>query len=185
MAADAYRWALLSKAADAIRPADFAEYFELRRLLGSRRPADHREFQVRFARYYRLNNGGLTEAFKRRYFQLLFTSRPCGEEDPYTPLLLTLYRFPRRKGDHSLQASFVSKLVAIHDESRPLYDVHVRNFFGMAPPAVGSIEFRIAGFVENLRRIQEEYESWTVDPHLRACLKSDLQRTSKLTRELA
>src|SRR5579872_6017090 len=129
---------LLAKASRAIHPAQFDEYFELRRLLGTRTPTARREFQTRFTTYYRLNNAGLTERFKRQYFKHLFSFEPQGQEDPHSPILIALYKIPRRQGDHSLQASFVSKLVAIHDESWPLYDAHVSKFFGMSPPALGS-----------------------------------------------
>lgn len=157
-------WKLLSKAAATIRPTDFSEYFELKRLSQKTDPTSRRELQSRFANYYRLHIGGLTDAFKRRYLKLLLTCKPRGCRDPYTPLLKTLYRFPRRKGDRALQVSFVSKLVAFHDESRPLYDVHVKDFFGFSPPSVGPIDFRIAGFVANLQNIQTQYEAWSTNP---------------------
>jgi hypothetical protein len=70
--------------------------------------------------------------------------------------------------------------VAIHDESRPLFDVHVSKFFGVAPPAVGSLEFRIAGFVDNLLRVQEQYESWAADPHFIRIVKPLLRKHPKL-----
>jgi hypothetical protein len=74
----------------------------------------------------------------------------------------------------------VSKLVAIHDESRPLYDTYVSRFFGMAPPAVGSIEFRIAGFVENILRIQTEYESWATESHFIQIVEPLIRKCPKL-----
>lgn len=158
------QWKLLAKAAKKIKSRGFNEYFELKRLSQKTDPSSRRELQTRFANYYRLHIGGLTNAFKRRYLELLLTCKPRGKRDPYTSLLLELYRFPRRKGDRALQVSFVSKLVAFHDESRPLYDVHVKNFFGFSPPSVGPIEFRIAGFVANLQNIQSQYESWAANP---------------------
>jgi hypothetical protein len=59
--------------------------------------------------------------------------------------------------------SFVSKLIAIHDESRPIFDTHVSNFFGLFVPHVGKIEFRITRFIRHLNYIQGQYESWAVD----------------------
>ena len=130
MSAENIRWNLLKRAVATIRPTDFSEYFELKRLSQKSDPVSRQELQTRFANYYRLHIGGLTDAFKRRYLELLLTCKPRGKRDPYTPLLKELYEFPRRKGDRTLQVSFVSKLVAFNDESRPLYDVHVKNFFG-------------------------------------------------------
>jgi hypothetical protein len=156
-------WELLAKAAKQIKPTDFAEYFELKRLVRSRDPKIRKDFQRRFANYYRLHVGGLTAAFKRRYLTLLVGHKSRGKKDPYTPLLLELYRFRRRKGDRVIHASFVSKLVAMHDESRPLFDKFVSRFFGLTVPSVGSVEFRIAGFVSNLERIGDTYKSWAKD----------------------
>ena len=155
MAISSSHWDLLRQAVKRLQPTAFAKYFTLQSLLRSTRTSDRKEFQKQFTIHYRLNTGGLTEAFKERYFELLFSCKPCGQTDPYTSLLLELYRFPRRKGDLALQASFVSKLVAIHDESRPIFDIHVSNFFGMSVPKVGNVEFRIAGFVANLERISK------------------------------
>lgn len=163
MKADAETWALLTEAADLIEPCEFSEYFRLKGLLTNPTQKNRKAFRHGFTTYYRLNIGGLTDAFKKRYFDLLYACTPVGDPDPYTELLLDLYRLPRRKGDQTIQASFVSKLVAIHDESRPIFDRHVSGFFGLAVPSVGSKEFRIAGFVRNLRAIQAQYEAWAVD----------------------
>jgi hypothetical protein len=171
MSAENIRWNLLKRAVATIRPTDFSEYFELKRLSQKSDPVSRQELQTRFANYYRLHIGGLTDAFKRRYLELLLTCKPRGKRDPYTPLLKELYEFPRRKGDRTLQVSFVSKLVAFHDESRPLYDVHVKNFFGFSPPSVGPIDFRIAGFVANLQNIQAQYEAWSASPRFAKAMR--------------
>lgn len=179
MTTDKTHWDLLGKAAEQIKPTDFADYFELKRL--SQQPSKRHEFQTRFANYYRLHIGGLTDDFKRRYLELLVTwTPPDDERDPYSPLLLELYRFPRRKGDHTLQVSFVSKLVAFHDESRPIYDRHVSSFFGVSVPSVGSVEFRIAGFVANLQRIRDQYNAWADDPRFEQIVLPLFQKNHEL-----
>jgi hypothetical protein len=181
-------WTMLEKAANRIAPDAFDEYFALKRLLASTDPEDQLAFQERFAAHYRLRIGGLTDEFKRRYFELLRTCAPIGQEDPHTRLLLDLYGFKTRQHKNTIQASFVSKLVAIKDESRPIFDRHVSHFFGLSVPSVGTPEFRVAGFVLNLRRIQEQYEEWGSDrrfldietvlfrkqPKLRDCHRSRL-----------
>lgn len=42
------RWTLLEKAAERVETGEFAEYFELKRLLASADPKDRRAFQERF-----------------------------------------------------------------------------------------------------------------------------------------
>jgi len=162
-----HTWQLLTKAAERIEPDAFAKYFTLRDLLASGRRKDRDAFRKLFTSYYRLQIGGLTEAFKDRYFELLFDCSPKGRKDPYTPLLLELYKFPRRQHDQTLQGSFVTKLVSIHDESRPIYDRHVSDFFGLRVPSIGPTAFRIAGFVANLAHIQKHYEDWEADRRFR------------------
>lgn len=157
-------WPLFARAVKKQDPEGLKEYFELKRLLAIGTSAARTEFRNRFAKWYRLNSAGLSDAFKDRYFDHLFAAKPVGQEDPYTAILLDLYKIRRRKGDRALQCSFVSKLVAIHDESRPIFDKYVREFFGIAVPSLGSVEFRVAGFVANLNRIREQYGEWSIDP---------------------
>lgn len=159
-----HHWSLLAKAARKRRKDDFKEYFELKDLLAEKSPKAKQEFRKLFSQWYRLNNAGVTEAFKARYFELLFEAGPHGKEDPYSEILLNLYRFKRRRGDRSLQCSFASKLVGIHDESWPIYDKYVREFFGMGVPAAGSIAFRAAGFASNMRLIKQRYQEWCACP---------------------
>jgi hypothetical protein len=156
---------------------DVAVYCELKRLLAS----DSRdEFKAKFTRYYALNSSGLTNEFKQQYFELLFNFKGHDFEDPHTPILLELYKIKRRKGDRALQFSFVSKLVAIYDESWPLFDKFVSEFFGLGPPAYGSPAFRIAGFVTNLKCIRERYNSWAADPDFSKLTKPLFQRLPQL-----
>jgi len=154
---------LLQAAAMQVDPADVDSYLRLKKLLGSGNDADRAAFCKLFAGYYQLNSGGLTAEWKRRYFELLFAFRP-GAEDPYSPLLRELYKYPRLKGDHALEFSFVSKLVAMHDESQPLYDRHVRTFFRLAPPPPGLLRERIAAFRGILAHIRSQYEAWATEP---------------------
>lgn len=70
MALSPLHLSLLEKPSKALQPTDFEEYFELKRLLSNITPAVRDDFTKRFARYYGLNAGGLTEAFKQKYFEL-------------------------------------------------------------------------------------------------------------------
>lgn len=173
-------WDLLTEAESKIADGEFDGYFGLRARLPCRQASDRKRFRSRFIPYYRLNIGGLTDAFKSEYFDRLFKCRPVGDPDPHTPLLRRLYEFPRRQGDHVLQASFVTKLVSIHDETRPIFDRHVSGFFGVGVPRVGSTDFRIAGFVANLRHIQNQYESWARDPRFARLRKSLIAKQPRM-----
>jgi hypothetical protein len=124
-------------------------------------PSKRNDFEKRFKHYYGLNAGGMTDKWKEEYFKRLFSIDIAVTTDPYTPVLMHLYTYKRRKGDQVLAFSFVSKLVAIHDESQPLYDKHVSAFLGITPPKTGTNDFKIAGFLQNLRIIRSTYAQWS------------------------
>lgn len=121
-------------------------------------PIQRPAFEKRYWTYYRLGAARPHGAWRTRYFNLLFdhNNEKSTKAKLYEELLEDLYRHQPK-----LQFSFVSKLVSFHDESRPIYDEHVRHFFGLAPPKFGSKEFRISGFVCNLNEIAHRYTTWT------------------------
>jgi len=162
---------VLERARQLLAVRDYAPYLALKRLLAEKPNGFRQEFCQLFERYYGLNAAGLTGAFKERYFELLFAFTFEPGIDPYAPLLVDLYKIPRRKGDFGLQCSFVSKLVAIHDEDYPIFDRYVSEFFGIAAPSSGDEHFRSAGFSENMMRLREIYFRWAQDVRFRRILE--------------
>ncbi|MBI3922507.1 MAG: hypothetical protein HY318_13880 [Armatimonadetes bacterium] len=160
---NAYQLGLLSEAISHLTDSDIAPYLKLKRLFAEQPSGFEVDFRRTFESYYGLNAGGVSKTFKDRYFDLLLGLKIEEGLDPYTPILKELYEFPRRRGDKALQCSFVSKLVAIHDETRPIFDRHVSDFFGITVPSNGSVDFRIAGFVTNLRWLRDTYHRWSED----------------------
>jgi hypothetical protein len=158
-----YQLALLSEAIAHLKDSDILPYLKLKRMLTDQPVGFQPEFRQTFERYYGLNAAGVSDAFKRRYFELLFDLKLKEDGDPYTSILKELYSVLRRKEDKALQCSFVSKLVAIHDETRPIFDRHVSHFFGITVPSNGWVDFRIAGFVANLMWLRETYQHWSGD----------------------
>jgi len=162
---------LVSQAAQRLAESDIEPYFALREMLARNEKRECRLFREQFAKYYGLNAAGVTDTFKTRYFELLFDLKLHPDiPPPYEQLLLELHPIKRRKGDNVLAASFVSKLVAMHDESRPLFDRHVSHFFGLYVPSAGPLEFRIAGFVSNLDTIRGYYLAWSKEPEFRSVI---------------
>jgi len=160
-APNVYQLDVLSQASEHLAADDFAPYLQLRRLLRDESAESREEFRSTFESYYGLKAGGVTDAFRDRYFEILYGLELQEGTDPYTPILKDLYQIPRHKGDRALAASFVSKLVAIHDETRPLLDRHVSGFFGICVPQNGGIDFRIAGLVSNLGWLGQIYRDWS------------------------
>ncbi len=164
-----YQLRLLGEAIKHLEQKDISPYFELKRVLAEKPTGFQTKFRQIFESYYGLNAAGVTNDFRDRYFGLLF-GLEIQDDDPYTPILLELYEIPRHKGDKALQCSFVSKLVAIHDESHPIFDRHVSDFFGINVPSNGSVDFRIAGFLANLEYLRKTYECWTEDAEFQKIL---------------
>ena len=169
-----HQLALLTSASQRLRKDDYRQYLRLKVLLKSDRDEDRQSFGQLFTQYYGLRF--VSAEFKGRFFELLFGLEVPGNPDPYTPIMKELYEFPWSNGKRELAFSFVSKLVGMHDELQPLYDRHVRNFFGLFPPELGSVEFRIAGFTANLDHIRNIYESWARDSNFRVLMDDLLSR---------
>jgi hypothetical protein len=161
---DKLEFQLLSDAArDGKRLAETTDaYSLLRKLRGDPSNESKSKFRALFSRYYGINAAGLTNEWKDKYFSLLFSFGEKMPSDPHRTALSELYQLQRRKGDNSLQFSFVSKLVAIHDEQQPIFDKYVQAYFGLGPPLLMELpEVRISGFLQNLNEIRRRYEFWS------------------------
>jgi hypothetical protein len=162
MSLDRTQVGVLKHSADALEAREVKPYFELKAHLSKQPMRDRREFEKDYCRFYGLNIAGLTEGFQRSYFDALYLAKPGVEGWPdYPALLRKLHAIPNRRGKATLQSSFVSKLVASRDESWPLYDRHVANFFGVFVPSTGSVTFRAQVLISHLEFIRQRYATWS------------------------
>jgi len=83
-------------------------------------------FQFVFRSYYRIDNAGLTNDWKVRYFE--FLDRRGSE---LRTILEGLYHIPTARKVKSLQFSFATKLLHTLDPSRPIYDSKVAELLGL------------------------------------------------------
>ena len=155
----------LSKAEALMFHHDFCPYLELKVLLPDAAPLARARFRSLFTNYYGLNVGGLTDAFKDRFFAILFAGNVFVNGRPdFQTILTELSLIPRKKGDFAMPFSFVSKLVAIHHEASPIYDRHVLKFFEQKPPAASRPKLeRIAWYVGFLSHTAADYAAWAQD----------------------
>jgi hypothetical protein len=156
--------AVLIKAASMIEVGDLSNYFEVRRLFplvrsGQANETEQGRFEKAFSKFYAMDGRVWPPAERRFFYDLLYGLHITPASQPYRRLLNTLAE--RRNGN--LEFSFVSKLVATHDEKRPIWDVHVRAFFGLKPPKRGSPRQRITEFLRQLKFIRRQYQSWHPD----------------------
>jgi hypothetical protein len=151
--------AFLQVGLGALQANDVVPYLGLRELLPIDELAARNEFQRLFSIYYGLRF--LPAAARGTYFQLLFdfnhnAAQPVND---YAGPLQELFGIT-----HRFEASFVSKLVSIHDETRPLYDRYVGGILGITHPRGNDFNLRIDGFFHNLNHIFDLYQDWSADP---------------------
>ena len=77
-------------------------------------------FQFVFRSYYRLDNAGLGDALKKKYFELL-----ANRQDNLKKILLELYRIPTLRNFNAVQFSFATKLLHTIDTNNPIFDSEV------------------------------------------------------------
>jgi hypothetical protein len=164
--------------------SDFCPYLELKEMLGDASPLARRRFRSLFVSYYVLNVGGLTEAFKERFFEILFGDNVIVNGEPdFATISTELSLIPRKKGDYAMPFSFVSKLVGMHRESSPIYDRHMLSFFGQEAPAASQPkQDRITWFVGFLNQVAADYATWARDERIIPIINRLKARDERLPR---
>jgi hypothetical protein len=115
-------------------------------------------FQFTYRSFYRLDNAGLTPEFKARYFALMEEYRNATQVD-LRKLAEDLYAFPNRKGHHSLQFSFITKLANTVNREYPIYDAEVASIFEFrAPYNYKTFKVRLEEYMTFYVRLREIYE---------------------------
>jgi hypothetical protein len=170
------------KAETLILERDFKGYLQLKELLPDTALAARSRFRILFTNYYGMNTAGLSDAFKDRFFQILFSGLRMTDCRPdFASILNELSLIPGRRGHCAMPFSFVSKLVAIHMEDSPIYDKHVSGFFGVGPPAASVPKSnRINWYVDFLGQVKASYLDWALDQRIAAILKAFRARDSRL-----
>jgi len=99
----------------------------------------------------------------------------------FSIILNELSLIPRKTGTCAMPFSFVSKLVAIHRESSPIYDRHVVNFFGVkAPTASQPKPDRISWYIRFLNQVAFDYAAWAQDGKIVSILERLQARDDRL-----
>jgi hypothetical protein len=151
-----------------IQPRNYERYLDIKAFFlknnGSKQSYD--EITKKFAGFYGLNRAGLGETFQLRFFEILFDRNTKVQNPPdYKGILNDLNSNPIKRGHTILPLSFVSKLVAVHFENKPIYDRHVCSFFGeKVPESKTPVESRIKWYLDFLDEIAADYTSWSNMP---------------------
>jgi hypothetical protein len=114
-------------------------------------------FQFVYRSFYRLDNAGLTPEFKSEYFRLMDECRSSKCLD-LRSLTKNLYEMPNRKGQNSLQFSFVTKLANTIDDDYPIYDSEVAKIFNFRPPSTyKTMDERLTIYLEFYDNLKNYY----------------------------
>lgn len=114
-------------------------------------------FQFVFRSFYRLDNAGLTPKFKIEFFRILEEIRNQKTFN-FEEILKQLYNFPNRKGQNTLQFSFVTKMLNTIDNKMPIYDSEVAKMFNVSRPYYNEFDKKLEVYLNQLNLIQESYE---------------------------
>ncbi len=162
----------LDKAESLMAQRDFGPYLELKDIVSDTSHIARSRFRTLFINFYGLNMGGLTDTFKDEFFKILFDEEVVVKGKPaFESILNRLSRIKGKKGHCVLPLSFVSKLVAMHQESSPIYDRHVLAFFEeKAPAAQVDNAIRIQWYIDFLNRARDSYRDWAEDTRVKPIL---------------
>lgn len=118
---------------------------------------DNKIFQFVFRSFYRLDNAGLTDEFKEKYFERLEASR--SRQPNIKSICMDLYGVRNRKGSESLQFSFVTKLANTVNASLPIYDSEVAKMYGYRAPLSGKpVDERVDHLLRFYSELSADYE---------------------------
>jgi hypothetical protein len=137
------------------------------------------EFRKLFADYYKINSARPNKAFKDEYFKILFEEKVELENKTYLVLEngkanfeMLLKKLSEKIYGGKMHFSFVSKLVNFLDESSPICDRFVLDFFNRKNPSRSlTKDERIQNFVKFIEEINETYSALQNDERISTELK--------------
>lgn len=114
-------------------------------------------FQFMYRSFYRLDNAGLTPAFKTAYFEILQTERATSQPD-LKAILERLRHYHNRKGQENVQFSFLTKLANTINNNYPIYDSEVARVFGYSRPTDRDFNIKVGKYLKQFDHIKHSYE---------------------------
>ena len=126
------------------------------------------EFKKVYRRFYVLNGAGLTARFIDRHFELLDQ-----RETNLKKILVELSKIPRRKGDHSIQLSFASKLIHTIDNNQPIYDSRVSKLLNIKPNySIKDVDERINDRLRVYNLLKKKFKEIFCNSEIKTIIKT-------------
>ena len=121
---------------------------------------DNTLFQFVFRSYYRLDNGGLGDDLKKKYFELL-----ADKQNDLRKILLELYSIPNIRNLQAIQFSFATKLLHTINNNNPIFDAKVSRVFTKRVSG-SSMEEKIDSCLEIYEFLKNMYSMLIVDEQI-------------------
>ena len=128
-------------------------------------------YQFVYRSFFRLDNGGLTDTFKSKYFELLEANKNKKEFN-YYEILSQLYLIKNKKEQYSFQFSFVTKMHNIIQNDRPIFDANVVDVLKLKLRNKKLFDEKFEIFMEGLSEIESFYSKAIKDNLLPITLSS-------------
>lgn len=111
----------------------FRAYCELINRLTNENVSENEEYKRKYVKYWGLNGAGLNQNFKDQYFNLLQEIKR-NVLFPFSIVVDRLYATPvNNTGIKKIQFSFATKLLHMVDNTKPIYDSRIHDFFFLFP----------------------------------------------------
>ncbi len=128
-------------------------------------------FQFVYRSFYGIDQAGLTPKFKSAYFEYLEQHRGVLELD-LGAVTERLRNFPNRKGDTTLQFSFVTKLANTVNSSYPIYDGEIAKVFAFqAPYSYKPFSDRLKLYLDFYEFLRQFYKDVTADESMKVLVE--------------
>jgi len=118
-------------------------------------------FQFVFRSYYRLDNAGLSDEIKSRFFELL-----AQKQTNLELFLSELYEIPTLKGENTIQFSFATKLLHTIDNDKPIFDSGVAILTNIKPKG-SDRNTKIRSCIEIYYSLEKLYEELKEDDKIK------------------
>ena len=130
------------KLLDAIeRSKDIDPYLKMAEMFKVVKVSDNYEYQNIYRKYWQLNAARLSDHYCNHYFQTMENNRYNKHID-IEEVLKAMYEVPSNsKGQKTIQFSFATKLIHTIDNTRPIYDSLVGDFYFL-PQIKSSWEYK-------------------------------------------
>ena len=113
-------------------------------------------YQFVYRSFFRLDNAGLTDNFKVKYFELLEDYKNKSEFN-YHEILYKLYIIKNKKEQNTFQFSFVTKMNNVINNDRPIFDANVIDVLKLSSPKKKIFDEKLKASMDQLLAIETFY----------------------------